>query len=260
VLTFSATPEGLEEIAFTVLVKDVQAKQLPEVTDAWAAESSEFETAEALRDDLRTRMGRVKVVQAQMALRDNAVAALIELVDDDEVPAVLVDEEVNQRVHDLSHRLEEQRLTIDQLLAATGRTGDDLLAEIRTDAQRAVKADLALRAVADAEAITVTDEELADEIVAMAARMELEPEDLSDQLDRAGRTGAVRSEQKKAKALTWLLDNVELVDDEGNAISRDDLRADQGIDEERPGEQDEPDAVSAVAEADEVEVTDEEDV
>jgi trigger factor len=260
VLTFSATPEGLEEIAFTVLVKDVQAKQLPEVTDEWAAESSEFETAEALREDLRTRMGRVKVVQAQMALRDNAVAALIELVDDDEVPSVLVDEEVNQRVHDLSHRLEEQRLSIDQLLAATGRTGDDLLAEIRTDAQRAVKGDLALRAVADAESITVTDEELADEIVAMAARMELEPEDLSDQLDRAGRTGAVRSEQKKAKALTWLLDNVELVDDEGTPISRDALRADQGTDEEPSGAQDEPDEPSAVAEADGAEVTDEENV
>ena len=231
VLKFSATPPGIDEIAFEVLVKDVKAKQLPEVTDAWAAESSEFETAEALREDLRTRMGRVKVVQAQMALRDNAVESLVGLVDESEVPDVLVDEEVSQRVHDLSHRLEEQRLSIDQLLAATGRTGDDLLAEIRTDAQRAVKADLALRAVADAEAMTVSDEELAQEVADMAARMEMEPDDLRAQLDRAGRTAAVRSEQRKAKALTWLVDNVELVDEEGNAISREALRVDQGIEE-----------------------------
>ena len=63
----------------------------------------------------------------------------------------MVEEEVQQRVHDLSHRLEQQRLTLDQLLAATGRTGDELLAEVRGEALPSVKADLALRALADAQ-------------------------------------------------------------------------------------------------------------
>jgi len=56
--------------------------------------------------------------------------------------------------------------------------------------------------------------------------METTPETLRRQLDTNGRTGAVRSELRKGKALTWLLDHVELFDEEGNSISRDDLKLD----------------------------------
>jgi hypothetical protein len=63
-------------------------------------------------------------------------------------------------------------------------------------------------------------------MVSMAARMETTAKELRRQLDTAGRTGAVRSELRKAKALQWLLDNVELFDEEGNPMSRDDLKAD----------------------------------
>lgn len=228
ILTFSAAiPDG-NVASFRVLVKEVQEKKLPALTDEWAAESSEFSTVDDLRADLRSRLGRVKVVQTQLALRDSALAALVELVDDEAVPDVLVDEEVRQRVHDLGHRLEEQRIGIEQLLAATGRTGDDLLAEIRVDAVTGVKADLALRALAEAESLEVTEQEFDDELAATAERLGTDQEELRAQLDRAGRTVAVRSEQRKAKAMTWLLDHVELVDEEGNPVSRDDLRVDQG--------------------------------
>jgi trigger factor len=236
ILTFSATTPDGTEIAFRVLVKEVQEKKLPELTDEWASESSEFATVEELRADLRARLDRVKAVQSQLALRERAVEALVGLVDDEVVPEVLVDEEVRQRVHDLGHRLEEQRISLEQLLAASGRTGDDLLAEIRVDALAAVKADLALRALAEAESLEVSDEELDTELAATAQRLGTDPEELRSRLDRAGRTAAVRSEQKKAKAMTWLLDHVELVDEEGNPVSRDDLRVDQSeLEVETPG-------------------------
>jgi trigger factor len=228
ILAFDAMPAGLDQkVAFRVLVKDVKQKKLPAVTDQWASEASEFDTLAELRDDLRRRMGQVKVVQAQLALRDRSLGALVDLVDDEEIPEILVDEELNQRVHDLGHRLEEQRISLAQLLAVTGRTQETLLAELRQEAFRAVKGDLALRAVADAREIVVTDQDLEAEVAAMATRMEMDPATLGAQLDRAGRTAAVRSELRKAKALTWLLDSVELVDEEGNALSRDDLRVDQ---------------------------------
>ncbi len=232
ILAFSATPPGAGPVSFRVLVKDVKEKKLPELTDEWASESSEFDTVEALRADLRERMAKVKTVQAQLALRENSLGALSDLVDDEDIPEVLVDDEVRQRVHDLNHRLEEQRITIDQLLAATGRSGEDLVAEVRVEAARSVKADLALRALADAEGLEVGDEDLASELSAMAERMEIDVAELRERLDHAGRTAAVRSEQRKAKALTWLLDHVDLVDDDGNPISRDDLRVDQGAEGE----------------------------
>jgi hypothetical protein len=62
--------------------------------------------------------------------------------------------------------------------------------------------------------------------VTMAERMGTTPVELRLQLDTAGRTGAVRSELRKGKALEWLLDHVELVDEEGNPMSREDLKVD----------------------------------
>ena len=93
-----------------MLVKEVKVKKLPEVTDEWAAESSEFETVAELRADIADRIGRVKLMQSQMALRQKTIEALAGLVTDDDVPEVLVDAEVNERLHDLQHRLEAQKV------------------------------------------------------------------------------------------------------------------------------------------------------
>ena len=62
-------------LAFRVLVKEVKVKKLPETTDEWAAESSEFATVDELRADIEDRIGRVKLMQSQMALRQNAIEA-----------------------------------------------------------------------------------------------------------------------------------------------------------------------------------------
>ena len=215
-----------QKVAFRVLVKEVKVKKLPEATDEWAAESSEFETVAELRSDIETRIGRVKLMQSQMALRQKTIEALAELVTDDAVPEVLVDAEVNERLHDLQHRLEAQKLGLAEYFQATGTTPDELLGAVRVDAQAAVKADLALRALVEAEELTLSDDELLAEIVTMAERMGTTPTELRRQLDTAGRTGAVRSELRKGKALEWLLDHVELFDEEGNPMSRDDLRVD----------------------------------
>jgi len=223
VLSFSADVGNAGELVFRVLVKDVKEKKLPTPTDEWAAENSEFSTVAELRDDLRSRMERVRALQARLSQREAALGALVELVDDDEVPEVLVDEEVRQRVHDLSHRLAEQKIGIEEFLQASGRTGDDLVAQVRGEAFRTVKADLALRALADAEALEVDDAEMEAELDAMAERMGTDPSELRRQLDHAGRSGAVRSEQRKSKALTWLMDHVAMVDEEGNVVSHDEL-------------------------------------
>jgi len=227
-VTFESTLEAIDRtVTFRVQVKEVKELVLPEVTDEWVAEASEFETVEELTDDIATRLRQLRVVQAQMALQERALDALVELVTED-VPEVLVAEELSERIHDLNHRLEHQKISLAQFLALSGREEQDLLDELQASALRGVKADLALRALVEAEQIEVTEEELDAEFAAMSERLDMDAEQVREQLDRAGRLPAVRSDQRKAKALRWLLDNVELVDEEGNPISRDDLRSDQG--------------------------------
>jgi trigger factor len=223
ILSFESTPAGSESpVTFRVLVKDVKEKVLPEATDEWASEASEFETMAELRDDLRNRLSVVKKLQGAMALRDEAMRALVELVEE-EVPEPLVNEELERRVHDLGHRLERQGATIAQYLEATGTSQEQLLGDLRNDAIEAVKADLALRALAEAEAIDASDDDIDAEIARLAERMGTRPDRLRQQLDRQEAIPTVRSDVRKAKALEWLVSHVEVVDPEGRPIDRADL-------------------------------------
>jgi trigger factor len=213
-------------VTINLVIKDVKEMILPEVTDEWAGEASEFETVAELEADLRQRMGMVKKVQANMAVRDEAVKALAELVED-EIPDALVNSEMERRLHDLGHRLEAQGATIQQYLEATGQGQQQLVDDLRSTATDAVKADLALRALAEAEQLEVTDEDVDAEIAQLGERMQQEPELLRLQLEQADQMPAVRSDIRKAKALGWLMEHVEIVDEEGNPIDRDALKPDE---------------------------------
>jgi trigger factor len=210
-------PDG--PTSFQVLVKDVKEKILPDVTDDWAGEASEFDTVEELRRDLAKRIGEIKRVQAQMALRNQAVEALTELVTED-APEPLVQSELERRASDLTSRLQAQGATIAQYLEATGQTEEQLVEELRSGSAQGVKADLALRAVADAEGLEATDEDVDTEINRLAERYGQKPAQLRRQLERAEQMPAVRSDVRKSKALEWLIDHVEIVDTDGQPIDR----------------------------------------
>ena len=228
IFTFdSSVGDGSQTISFRVLVKDVKELVLPDVTDEWAAEASEFETLEELRADIAERLRQRHVVQAQMALQQKTAEALVELVTE-EIPEQLVAEELRERIHDLNHRLESQGMSLGQFLGATGRGEQEFLDELRAGALQSVKVDLALRTLVEEEDIEISDEELDEELAAMGERLEMDVDEVRDQLERAGRLPAVRSDRRKAKAMRWLIDNVDLVDEEGKPVSRDDLQVNQG--------------------------------
>jgi trigger factor len=235
ILKFTAQPTEGRYISVQVLVKAVKAQVLPDLTDEWVASESEFETVQELREDLRNRITAVKKVQAQLALRDNALGALAELVNED-APAPLVEAEVERRVHDLGHRLEGQGATFEQYFAAIGQEPEQFLEELRAAAVPAVKADLALRALADAEELDVTEEDIDAEIVRLAEALEQPPATVRRSLVSGDRLPAVRSDLRKGKALAWLLEHVDVVDPEGKPIDRAELQAPPAAGDDGNGE------------------------
>src|SRR5947209_12220566 len=218
----AAVPGQEEDVGFQVLVKEVKEKLLPEVTDEWASDASEFDTVDALRDDIRTRVGAVKKMQTQLSVRSQAVDAVVELVSE-EIPEPLVNEEMERRLHELSHRLGAQGADLGQYLQASGQSTEEFQANLREAAVTAVKADLALRAVADAEDLEATDEEVDAEIERIAQAAGQKPAAVRKQLDRNDQLPAVRSDIRKGKALTWLSEHVEIADEEGKIIDRAEL-------------------------------------
>jgi trigger factor len=208
-----------DPVDFRVLVKEIAEQKLPDADDAWADEASEFATIEELRADTRKRLGMVKKVQAQMAIQEKTGEALAELVEED-VPEPLVDAEVQNRIQDLAMRLQAQGMDLGQYIAATGNDQEAFVNELRETATQAVKVDLALRAVAEAEDTEVTDEDLEQEYAAIAERVGQEPEQVRIQFERNEQVPLVRSDIRKRKALEWLLEQVEVVDESGSPVDR----------------------------------------
>jgi trigger factor len=225
---FDATVgEGDEakEIHFAITVKKIQEKQLPELTDAWVEESSELTTIDELRADLRTRLEQGRTNGALAAIRDKALEGLVELVTED-VPEVMVADEVSRRLQDLDQSLRRQGANLEAYASATGGA-ENLVNMVKEQATAAVKADLALRALADLEDITASDDDIDDEIVKLSAQLGQKPAQLRRVLERNDSIEAVRLDVRKAKALEWLMDHVEAVDPDGKSIDHAALRAAQ---------------------------------
>ncbi len=208
------------DLQFRVEVLEVIEKVRPEPTDDWAKSASEFTTIAELRGDIAKRMGLVKRVQASMALRDECVKALVELSDGGDPPEPLVNQEIDRRLQDLAQRLAQQNATIDDYLMATGGSAEALIDEARGSAIEAVKADLALRAVANAESIDVSDEEVETEIANLAKRFSMKPNKVRKNLEKSFQMSVLRADIRKAKAVTWVSEHASIVDANGKAIDR----------------------------------------
>jgi trigger factor len=206
-----------DEVAFQVLVKETKRKILPEPTDEWASEVSEFDTLDALRDDARARLSLVAKVRAQMLVRDKVLDAVAHLVDA-EIPDALVKSETERRLHDLIHRLEHEGASLPDYLAATGQDQNAFVAAVRDGATDAVRADLALRAVVNQEQIEATEDDLDREVDRLAERVGAKPAKVRRDLERGAMVEAVRSDIARGKALQLLVDHAEIVDESGNPI------------------------------------------
>ena len=221
----AAHPDEEEEepLHFAIKVKAVQETVLPTPDDDWAKENSEFDTLAELREDLTNRMSTTKINQAIAAQRNAAADKLVELMSDDDIPEALVTMEFENRVQDMSMRLQAQGLDFEQFLQFSGQSRDDALAGLRDQAQHSAKLDLALRALAAQENIEVSDAELDEEFTKVAEQVNRPLEDIRQEFADAGQLSAVRSDLQKSKALDWLIDNSSMVDEDGNAIQAADL-------------------------------------
>ncbi len=223
ILEFTATlPERFgeregDDVSFQVLVKETKKKVLPEPTDKWVSDVTEFETLGELRADLRKRLEMVSKMRARMVLRERVLEVASDLV---LVlpPEPLVRSEMERRLHEFAHQLENQGDNIAGYLEATGQSQEELLGVIRTGAEKAVLADLALRAVVAQEGIEASEDEVDAEVAKLAVQVKEKPQKVRRQLEQRGALDALRSDLARGSAMQLLIDGAEVVDGEGNPI------------------------------------------
>lgn len=209
--------EAGQEASYQVLVKEVKARKLPDLSDAWAADVTEFDTVEELRSQLAARIGEMKRQAARNQLRDGLLEALLAEIDVD-VPDAIIESEVESLVHRFAHRLEAQGIGLSDYLRVTGQDQQVFLDDLRNQADRNVRTDLLLEAVAAQMGIEVTDEELAEMIGALAEGAGKDVEEFRAEFAESAGEKAVRSDILRRKALDALMKEAVAVDEHGSRI------------------------------------------
>ena len=227
-ITYSEAPNGTTDIAeMTVVVKKVQEMVLDDLTDEWVAEHvSEFETVDAWKASLRKRLEEIKLNQTRSVFVERTTTALAELVTID-IPEAMVASDLQARVRNTVEQFQSQGVSIDQWLSATGQTTESFIENLRTESQKAVKVDLALRAVAVAQAISASDDDIEQELERIAMQVGRKVNQVRKAYQENDALTELAAQIHKSQAVDWLLRNSTLVDPEGNAISADDLFGDE---------------------------------
>ncbi|CAN5216665.1 trigger factor [soil metagenome] len=200
-----------------VTVRSVKAKDLPELDDEFAQTASEFDTLDELRTDVRTRLERVKAMQQGGQARDRLVETLIEAVDVP-LPESVVASEVEWRQHAIDHQLEQSGLTMADYLSAEARSEEELQAELRGNAEKAVASQLILETYADQHEIGVSNDDLMQHIVMQAQRYGVKPEEYAQQMSESGQISAVVADIRRNNALAVLLEATTVTDASGRPV------------------------------------------
>lgn len=227
-----------KDAEITAKVTAVKERVLPEADDEFAQLASEFDTLEELTTDLRERLARMKRMEQVTQARDKVLEAL---VDGTEVPLPesIVAAEVDSAVHDAIHAFEHDDDRFAEFLQAEGRTREQFDTEVRADAEKSVRTRLVLDALADAEQVSVNDQELTERIVYQAQQYRMPPEEFVRRIQEAGQLGAIYADVRRTKALITAVRAATVTDGSGAAVDLSDLLGDDSDDvqvTEVPGE------------------------
>ena len=203
--TFTATlrqgDRSGDEAQITAKVNSVKEKELPALDDEFAQLASEFDTIDELKADLRTRLESVRKLEQGGQARDRVVEQLIDAVDFP-LPESPVQAEVDAREHEIVHTLNH----------------DDALFELREAAEKAVRAQFVLDAIADSTNVEVGDAELTEYLVRQASRYEMAPQEFATQVMQSGNLPALVADVRRNKALAGLLEAAVVTDASGNTV------------------------------------------
>jgi len=211
-----------KEADVAVTVQTVKVRELPAADDDFAQLASEFDTIDELRADLRERLTRVKKMQQGVQARDKVLEALLETVEVP-LPEKVVEAEVDSRQHDAVHSFDHDQDKLNEFLATQDQTREDFDAEVRTDAEKAVKTQLILDSIAETEQVQVNDGELTERIIYQAQRFGVSPDEYVQRAQQSGQLGAIFADVRRGKALASVVRQASITDASGNKVDLEEL-------------------------------------
>ncbi|MGW0040379.1 trigger factor [Rhodococcus sp. NPDC003348] len=211
-----------KEAVVTVKVDTVKKRELPEADDEFAQMASEFDTLEELNADLRERVARVKKVEQAGQIRDKVLETLLETVEVP-LPEAVVKAEVDAALHDAIHALDHDEAKLGELLEAQGSSREEFDNDTKAAAEKSVKTQLLLDAIAEAEGTNVGQQELTERILFQAQQYGMSPDQFIQQIQQAGQLGAVFADVRRGKALATVVEKFAVTDTTGATVDTKEL-------------------------------------
>ena len=199
-------------VVFKVKVNDVKVKELPELNDEFAADTTEFNTLEELRADVRAKAEADAKEAAKNELRNRVIEKVVANTEV-EVPEAMIKHEIENQMMELNYQLQYQGFGMEQFLQMTGKTMEEFKAEFaasrREEALRNVKTSLVIEAIAKAEGVEVNEEEVNAEVQKMADAYNMTVEQVKGAL-RATDLKDMEGQLKIRKTIDLLVENAKI--------------------------------------------------
>ncbi|WNS81790.1 trigger factor [Domibacillus sp. DTU_2020_1001157_1_SI_ALB_TIR_016] len=189
---------------FKVKLHEIKAQELPELNDEFAKETDEeVETLEALKTKIQERLAEQKKNAAEQKLRDDLVEKAVANAQTD-VPEAMINTEIDRMLQEFTQNLSMQGMNLDLYYQFSGQTEEDLRSQMKENAETRVRTSLTLEAIAEAENLEPTDEDVDAEVTKMSEQFGLSKEDVQKAL---GSLEGMKADLKIRKAVEFLVEN-----------------------------------------------------
>ena len=206
-----------EDAQVTVTVQSVKIRQLPDADDEFAQMASEFDTIDELREDLAKQVENTKKGEQAQQIRDKVLAAALEKTEVP-LPEGVVKEQVDGQLQQLLGQFGGDEAVLNSMLEAQGTTREQFDADSRTSAEEAVRTQLFLDELAEAEQPEVSQQELTDHILFTAQSYGMDPNQFIQQIQQSGQLGNLFADVRRGKALAVSILKATVKDTDGNDI------------------------------------------
>lgn len=193
-------------VVFKVKLHEIKRKNLPALDDEFAKDVSEFETLDEYKADLASKLKERKAKDAEAEKENEVISKASEAAEID-IPEVMIDNEVENMLKDFENRLKMQGMNLDLYYQFSGQDEEALKAQMKADAQKRVRNNLVLEAVAEAENLEVSDEELNEELENLSKMYNRPADELRAIFTSNGYIETLQSDLKVRKAVKFVVEN-----------------------------------------------------
>lgn len=215
--TMAAGPHAGKEADVTVTVGSVKERELPEPDDEFAQLASEFDTIDELRANLSDQVRRVKRVRQAEEIRTATLDALLKQIEMP-LPEAIVQAQVDNTVHNALHGLDHDEAKFAQALEKQGKTRDEFDAEARSNAEKAIKTQLLLDALADDLDIQVSQQDITERLVLTSRQYGIEPQQLLGYMQQNNQLPAMFADVRRGLTIAEVVEAATVTDTDGNTV------------------------------------------